>query len=156
MTSDARGLLLAVGAAFGAGLLAIAEHAERVEQGYCLAASRAEGEVLRREAMHAERRVAVLRLPKVAADRAVAMKLDLGHPTDRRTLSPEQVAALLAPPTGPVPESTAATPAPAPSAGSSPTPSAPAGATGNGLRASDPVRRVPPPARIPRPGEAAR
>lgn len=171
MNRDARGLLLAVGAAFGAGLLAIAEHAEKVEQGYRLAAARAEGEVLRREAMHAERRVALLRLPRVAAERAMRMKLDLGHPSDRRTLSPEQVAALLVTPGAAGPEAhapTAATPpgagAPAgkpgaaPSAGVEPTaPSAPPAATGAaGLRSADPGRRVPPPARMPRPGEMAR
>jgi hypothetical protein len=97
MTRAARSLLLSVAAAFAAGLLAIAEHAEKVEQGYRLAAARAEGEVLRREAMHAERKVALLRLPRAAAERATAMKLDLGHPPDRRTLSPAQVAALVPP-----------------------------------------------------------
>lgn len=136
MNRDARGLLVAVAAAFGAGLLAISEHAERVEQGYRLAAARAEGEVLRREAMHAERRVALLSLPKVATERAVAMKLDLGHPPDRRTLSPEQVTALMAPPSAEEPA--------APSAAPPTSPVAP------GIRPSLPA------ARIPRPGEMAR
>jgi hypothetical protein len=131
MTRDARSLVLAVAAAFASGLLAIAEHAEKVEQGYLLAAARAEGEVLRREAMHAERRVALLRLPRVASERALAMKLELGHPSDRRTLSPEQIAEFMGPPSdAAAPAASAPAPATAPSA--------------------------PPPARTPRPGEMSR
>jgi len=100
MTNEGRGLALAVAAAFAAAILAISGHSDKVEQGYRLSAVRAEGEVLRREAMHAERRVSLLRLPRVAADRAVAMKLDLGHPSDRRTYTAEEVTALVAPPVG--------------------------------------------------------
>lgn len=97
MTKSGRGLTLAVVAAFGTGVLAIAEQARQVELGYRLAAARAESEVLRREAHQAERRVAMLRLPQPVSERATAMKLSLEHPRDRRILSPEQVAALTAP-----------------------------------------------------------
>ena len=98
MNKAGRGLALAVVAAFGTGMLAIAEHARQVELGYRLAAARAESDVLRREAHQAERRVAMLRLPQPVAERASAMNLSLEHPRDRRILTSEQVALLVAPP----------------------------------------------------------
>ncbi|MCE9636948.1 MAG: hypothetical protein K8T90_14685 [Planctomycetes bacterium] len=97
MTKDGRGLVLAIAAAFAASMLAIAEHAEQVEQGYRLAAARCEGEVLTREAQRAERKVALMRLPFSVSGRATAMKLELEHPRDRRTFTEDQVAAILGP-----------------------------------------------------------
>lgn len=102
MTKDGRGLALAIAAAFAASMLAIGEHAEQVEQGYRLAAARCEGEVLTREAQRAERKVAQMRLPFAVSARAAAMKLELEHPRDRRTLTAEQVAALVRPAAGPL------------------------------------------------------
>lgn len=98
---DGRGLLLAGAAAFGASILAIAEHAEQVELGYRLAAARREGQVLGREASRAERAVAALCEPAEAVRRGAALKLGLDLPKDRRILSREEVALLLAPPSAP-------------------------------------------------------
>lgn len=96
---DYRMLAVATASAFCAAMLAISEHAAGIEAGYELGAARREGAVLRREAENADRRVAMLRLPTAVAMRAEAVhKLGLQHPRDRRVLSPEQVAALVAPP----------------------------------------------------------
>lgn len=99
---EARGLALAVAAAFAAAILAISGHADQVEQGYRLAAARREGEVLLREAVQAERRVVSLKIPTAVARRAESMRLGLELQRDRRMLTRDEVAALVSPPPIPV------------------------------------------------------
>jgi hypothetical protein len=94
---DGRGFALGIAAAFTSAMLAIAGHTDQVEEGYRLAAARREGEVLRREALQAERRVAALRVPTAVVHRAGAMQLGLALPKDRRVLTEQQVLAATAP-----------------------------------------------------------
>jgi hypothetical protein len=98
MPRDGTLLTVAIAAAFVSGMLAIHGHSDRVENGYRLAAARREGEVLLREAIQAERRASVLRLPPAVAARAQNVhKLGLEYPRDRRVLSQDEVARLMAP-----------------------------------------------------------
>lgn len=76
MTGDERVLIgIAVGAAFAAGLMAVAQHANCTTAGYDLAVAQRENLELRRTAAELDRRVSSLSTPQAAVARAAAMKL---------------------------------------------------------------------------------
>lgn len=101
---DTTVLGLAVCAAFGAALLAIAEHVRWMEAGYGLGAARREHQVLLREAVQAERKLAAARSPSAVVARAKAWNLGLDHYSSQPALPPSSVAApAVAPAVAPAP-----------------------------------------------------
>lgn len=94
---DTTVLGLAVCAAFGAALLAIAEHVRWMEAGYGLGAARREHQVLLREAVQAERKLAAARSPSAVVARAKAWNLGLDHYSSQPALPPSSVAVPAAP-----------------------------------------------------------
>lgn len=95
---DTTVLGLAVCAAFGAALLAIAEHVRCMEAGYGLGAARREHQVLLREAVQAERKLAAARSPSAVVARAKAWNLGLDHYSSQPALPPSSVATAVAAP----------------------------------------------------------
>lgn len=95
---DTTVLGLAVCAAFGAALLAIAEHVRCMEAGYGLGAARREHQVLLREAVQAERKLAAARSPSAVVARAKAWNLGLDHYSSQPALPPSSAAAAVAAP----------------------------------------------------------
>ncbi|MCG3134783.1 MAG: hypothetical protein HMLKMBBP_02150 [Planctomycetes bacterium] len=77
--------------AFAASLLAVRERASVVEAGYRLASARAEGDVLRREAMRARNTLAWASSPQCVLDRAKRWGLGLDF-----TVAPKPTAAPVA------------------------------------------------------------
>ncbi len=88
---DTTVLGLAVCAAFGAALLAIAEHVRWMEAGYGLGAARREHQVLLREAVQAERKLDAARSPTAVVARAKAWNLGLDHYSSQPALPPSSV-----------------------------------------------------------------
>lgn len=111
---DTTVLGLAVCAAFGAALLAIAEHVRWMEAGYGLGAARREHQVLLREAVQAERKLAAARSPSAVVARAKAWNLGLDHYSSQPALPPSSV--VTATPAAAQPAKPAASAAAAPSA----------------------------------------
>jgi hypothetical protein len=86
-------LALAAACAFGTSLLAISEHVRCMEAGYGLGAARREHQVLHREALAAERKLAAARSPAAVLARCKAWNLGLDHWSSKPALPPAPVAA---------------------------------------------------------------
>jgi hypothetical protein len=80
---------IAAAAAFAAGLVAVAQHADCTAAGYRTAVAEREGLELRRQCDQAERRVAALSTAQSATSRVAPMKLNsLKYPKTWNVVSP--------------------------------------------------------------------